>query len=423
MPESSQPDPASHPLTVICSAASDCGRKRANNEDAFLADPEDGLFAVADGMGGHNGGEVASALAVETLKKSVASAPADEFISQPTLSARRKLLEWLRKTIDPINQAIQERAEADANLRGMGCTLDVVMIRGRGLFLSHVGDSRIYLLRDGQLHRLTEDHNFGQMVLSAGAMTKEEVARHPQRNVLTRALGPFSTVQVDSAYVELLPRDVILLCSDGLYNEVPEPEIAKLLAGDVRHAAKELVEAAVAAGGRDNVTAVVLSVDVQPERTAVLGSELARAALAASPLFSSLTESELLRVQKIAFARECAAGDYLFEEGQLCSAFFLTVAGGVTAWRSGIKVGQFEPGDPLGNLALLPQIASVSARCETPVMVLEFPVSELQSLLTTDPLVAAKLAFAALAKTSERLVTVSSILTHHRAEGRIPLAE
>jgi CRP-like cAMP-binding protein len=155
----------------------------------------------------------------------------------------------------------------------------------------------------------------------------------------------------------------------------------------------------------------------------VLGGELARAALAASPLFAKFSESELLRVQKIAFAREFAAGEHIFQEGELVSSFFLTVAGGVTAWKGGIKVGHSEPGDPLGNLSMAPQVSTLSARCETPVVVLEFPVAEVQSLMTTDPVVAAKLAFAALAKASDRLASLGGILAKHRASGQIPLAE
>ena len=249
-------------------ALTDVGRKRENNEDTFTADPVLGLYAVADGMGGHAGGEVASQMAIDLLRRALLEAPDAAFLQFPTVANRRRLLDWLAQTIQKINAAMQARSQEDSALTGMGCTLDVVLIRGAGVFTAHVGDSRIYLLRAGGLYQLTEDHSFGQLLLTTGGLTPEQVAKHPQRNVLTRALGPFPSVQIDTAYFEIDAGDVFLLCSDGLYNEVPDPQLKELLTHGPDKAVPELIQTALDAGGRDNVTAVMIQGHREPAAAA-----------------------------------------------------------------------------------------------------------------------------------------------------------
>ena len=423
-------------LQVRGAALTDVGRKRSNNEDQFLLDVERSCFAVADGMGGHAGGEVASGLAMSELRAALTSAPDQAYLKEPSLSCRRELLDWLAKAIDPINRVIQAQAEQDPRLRGMGCTLDVALVRGDGLFLAHVGDSRVYLLRGGALQQLTEDHTLGQMMLSAGVITAEQLAHNPQRNALTRALGPFPTVQVDTAYVDLADGDVVLLCSDGLYNEVPSEKIAAILTRDRAQAPAALIQAALDGGGRDNITAVVFTADAPapaqkspaaaeeaPRRrrnTIVLGSAVAHAALAQSPLFAQFTMAELLRVQKIAIGREYAPDALIIEEGKVLSSFFLGVIGHTMATRGGHRIGSTGPGEPFGELSLVPQPALVSVHARTPVVALEFPLAEVQGLFSTEPLISAKLAHAALFRVSKRLRRAVEKLAEYRAAGLIP---
>jgi len=236
-------------LKVAVGAATDVGRVRERNEDSYLvADP---LFAVADGLGGHQGGEVASSVALDTLKD-VSTADGDE----ATIPDR------LREGVVRANQVVHTRAEADPNLKGMGTTLTAA-VAGTGRFhLAHVGDSRAYLLRDGELTALTEDHTLVRRLVSEGRLTPEEADVHPQRSILTRALGIEGDVEVDQATVEITAGDRILLCSDGLTSMITDRDVHGILASGraAQPTAEALVTAALEAGGQDNVTVVILDV-------------------------------------------------------------------------------------------------------------------------------------------------------------------
>lgn len=409
-------------MRVLGAALSDVGRKRQNNEDAYVLDPEHGLFAVADGMGGHNGGEVASGLAVAALRAGLAAAPDAAFLLQPALAERRGLLDWLAGLVASINRTIHQQAQTDPQLRGMGCTLDVALVRGNGLFLAHVGDSRVYLSRRGVLYQLTEDHTVGQMLRSAGALTDEELAAHPQRNALTRVLGPMPSVQVDTAYVELAAGDVILLCSDGLYNELAIERLQGPLGKEPQAAVRALIDDSLEMGARDNVTAVVFTVDdcTRPAPP-VLGAQATFAALAESPLFAEMSASEILRIQKSAIAHHAVAGTQVTAEGMPLDSLFLVVMGELSAWRSGQRTGRVGPGDPFGELTLTPQPASpVGVRAESDAVYLEFPIGELRALVASEPALGIKLTLALLTRVSQRLRSVVDVLARHRAAGRIP---
>lgn len=238
-------------MTVFrAGAATDVGRVRSNNQDSHLVH-EGELFAVADGMGGHQGGEVASSLALTVLT---------EAHDEPSTAT-------LVRAVRTANQAVFDRAGADPELRGMGTTLtalaDVDTRDGRRLGIVNVGDSRLYRLREGRdLEQLTEDHSLVASLLRQGRITPEEAETHPQRNILTRALGIDEAVAVDSWEVEPVVGDRFLICSDGLFNEVDEARLTATLRrfDDPADAAGELVRLANEGGGRDNITAVVVDV-------------------------------------------------------------------------------------------------------------------------------------------------------------------
>ncbi|HEX2030944.1 MAG TPA: Stp1/IreP family PP2C-type Ser/Thr phosphatase [Actinomycetota bacterium] len=228
-------------------AHTDVGRVREGNEDGFMAD--DPLFAVADGMGGHQGGEVASRLALEALGRGAPRSPGD---GDPS----GRLAEVVREA----NLAVLEKASTDPALHGMGTTLTAVVAGDQRIHLAHVGDSRAYLLRDGQLRRLTKDHTVVERMVEQGRLTPEEAEIHPQRSILTNALGVDADIRVDEATHDIRPGDRLLLCSDGLTGMVGEEEIAAILTdnADPQVAAEALVAAANEAGGQDNITALVL---------------------------------------------------------------------------------------------------------------------------------------------------------------------
>jgi len=260
-------------VKFAAAAATDQGRVRTNNEDAFLVDDKRALFAVADGMGGHRGGEVASHTAVEALRAAVASGSA------------------LNDAIERANTAVLSRAAGDEELTGMGTTLTAVIpIGGRQLLVGHVGDSRAYLLREGTLQRVTDDHSLVEELVREGRLTPEQADAHPQRAIITRALGIDDEVDVDVYTLDVEPGDRVLLCSDGLTTMLRERDVERLLRTErePQHAADALVDAANASGGEDNITVVVVDVlevdpPAPPDPTALLVDGEGRPEEAASP--------------------------------------------------------------------------------------------------------------------------------------------
>jgi serine/threonine protein phosphatase PrpC len=233
--------------------ATDAGQLRTQNEDHLYAG--DGLFVVADGMGGHLAGEVASEIAVSRLNERL---PADG----------RNQLDQLVAAVSEANREIYESSLDDPERAGMGTTITAIAVvadphDGEAFAVANVGDSRIYVMRHGRLRQVTIDHSFVQELVAEGAITRDEARTHPRRNIVTRALGIEPAVRVDSWTMPIIRGDRFVLCSDGLVDEVPDDVIAEVLAAhrdDAQAAADALVAAANAAGGRDNISVVVLDV-------------------------------------------------------------------------------------------------------------------------------------------------------------------
>ncbi len=228
-------------------AGTDTGRQRRANEDSFLARAP--LFVVADGMGGAQAGEVASRIAVESFQLGLENA------SDPELALADLAL--------AANSRIHELSHANAEQAGMGTTLTAVYVGEQDVAIAHVGDSRAYCLREGQLLRLTDDHSLVDELMRQGRLTPEEAVEHPQRSVITRALGPEGTVEVDTRSFVARAGDVYLLCSDGLTTMLSEQQIAAALIANprLREAGEALIAAANDAGGRDNITVVLIRLE------------------------------------------------------------------------------------------------------------------------------------------------------------------
>jgi protein phosphatase len=249
-------------------AFSDVGRSRDDNEDAYVVDERLVLFAIADGMGGHRGGEVASWTAIEALRAAVANGNA------------------INLAIGKANEAVIERAAGDPEVAGMGTTMTaVVPAAGRTVLIGHVGDSRAYLLHDGTLSRLTDDHSLVEELVREGRLTHEQAESHPRRNIVTRALGQEHDVEVDLYTLEVSPGDRILLCSDGLTVMVRDRDVERIVRGesDPQRAVELLVDAANEAGGEDNVTVILLDVLEVDEAAQPDPDALATATASATP--------------------------------------------------------------------------------------------------------------------------------------------
>src|SRR3954453_20514223 len=225
----------------------DVGRQRHSNEDNFYDRPP--LFAVADGMGGAQAGEVASEMAI------------DQFIQErDTNAAAEQQLEQIAKAA---NRKIWDVAQSDSRRAGMGTTLTAAMVDGQHVAVGHVGDSRLYLFREGELERMTRDHSLVEEFVRQGKLTPEQAEKHPQRSVITRALGPEGDVEVDTFRIAARDGDVYLLCSDGLSGMVSDDVLASIMGGGgpLDAMAKALIDAANENGGRDNITAVLFRLE------------------------------------------------------------------------------------------------------------------------------------------------------------------
>ena len=243
-------------------ASTHAGRKRRRNEDDYVVEPP--LFAVADGMGGAQAGEVASRLATEAFR---------EFRSVDDLDGEERLTAIIQEA----NRRIYDRAQTDAQASGMGTTVTAALVEPGGVVIGHVGDSRAYRIRAGELEQLTEDHSLVGDLMRSGRLTAEEAESHPQRSVITRALGTDPEVDVDTMRIDAEPGDVFLICSDGLTTMVGNDAILRAVeeSGDLEGATSALVKAANRRGGEDNVTVVLFTVEADAggiEETAPIAS-------------------------------------------------------------------------------------------------------------------------------------------------------
>ena len=234
-------------MLVQTASVTDTGRRRRHNEDAFVCEPP--LFAVADGMGGAQAGEVASNLAAAALREDRAERAGGE--------------ERVDELIQEANRRVYQRQSQDASASGMGTTMTVALVEDGHVAIGHVGDSRAYLIRGHSLEQLTEDHSLVAELVRSGKLSPEEAEGHPQRSVITRALGTDPDVDVDTVSVETRPGDLFLLCSDGLTSMVDDDTILQEIErnrGDLKTAAKALVRAANKGGGEDNITVIFFEI-------------------------------------------------------------------------------------------------------------------------------------------------------------------
>src|ERR1700712_5124339 len=251
-------------VTLEAWLVTDIGMVRDHNEDSAHMEPTRGFFIVADGMGGHAAGEVASAMAVETVRKTLEEAEPEitAFKKAPTDAGRRALVQLLQQAVLQAHQAVFQRGQTESDKQGMGTTLDVVLVAGAEAFVAHVGDSRTYLIRDGRSSQITTDHTVAEVLVIEGKLTIEEAQVSPLRTILVNAIGVSADVGVEMAHVTLKRGDRILLCSDGLHDYFPvEEEIAQRISAEKPgDALAEMVELAKTRGGHDNITGVAVLV-------------------------------------------------------------------------------------------------------------------------------------------------------------------
>lgn len=247
-------------MRVRWAAATHPGRRRASNEDAFCARPDLGLYIVADGMGGHVAGEIASRLAADTIEATVAAGDASPPDSRNCTLAERRLQEGFERA----SHAISQQTARNPRLRGMATTASAVLLSAGGSAIGHVGDSRVYLWRDELLQQLTHDHSWVAEQVTLGLLSAADARQHPWRNVVTRALSASDPPQVELSPLTLQNRDRLLISSDGLHGVINDERIGGVLGAttSLESTCQQLIDEANRAGGPDNITTLILEIDV-----------------------------------------------------------------------------------------------------------------------------------------------------------------
>ena len=236
-------------------AKSDVGKAREMNQDYYYISPSESninLYILADGMGGYKGGEVASRLATISVKNYI------ESNFENTLKDKEEILKLIKNSMEYANMVVYEKSKEDQELEAMGTTLEVCLIYNNRAYIGHVGDSRIYRIRKEFMRKLTTDHSYVETLVKDGTITKEEAMHHPKKNMLTKALGCTPFVEADVTVKGFIKDDIILICSDGLTNMIPEDEIYDIIKDNVEETPAKLIEKANENGGYDNITAIVI---------------------------------------------------------------------------------------------------------------------------------------------------------------------
>ena len=407
-------------LDVKAHGVTDVGRKRKRNEDALVIAPELGLYAVADGMGGHNAGDVASQSAVEVVRARLAQRAEvlAAFTADPSPDHGAAAARLVEEAIQAACADIHHMAAVDLRLRGMGTTFVCLVVAGERAIVAHVGDSRLYLLRRGALHVLTEDHTLVAAQLKAGEITPEGAKNSPFKGVLTRALGQHESVEVDALVVDLYPGDAFLLCSDGLYGYLDEAELSARLGEGVGEALPAaLVTIANERGGRDNITALVVSAQAVAAETA--SAVMARIdVLRRIPLFAHLTYREQNEVLAVAQTRDYPIGATIVREGEPGGDLFVLLAGRVSIERGGLPIAGVTAGGHFGELGLVdagPRSASVVAM--EPLRAMVIHRDAMLALMQREPTLAVKMLWAFVQVLSQRLRATNTELSEMLSSG------
>jgi PPM family protein phosphatase len=373
-------------MELSFAAATDVGRQRNHNEDNFLIDKKLRLFMVADGMGGHAAGEVASSIAVHEIRDAINNNRdlIDRYrVDHPGVQAY-EILQVLEHAVQAACGAVHQRAQAEPDKRGMGTTATVLLIAGAGDhlrgFIAHVGDSRVYLARQTQCHVLTEDHSLMNELVRRGKLNREQIETSPYKqykNAVTRAVGVYGSVEVDTFDFDILPGDRLLLCSDGMYAYIDESELPKQLAdGDIKEVPKKLVDVANKGGGHDNITAVVLRISEATGTEATPRStEIAQKleVLKGMQMFRYLTYKELVQVAAIAETVEVKKDENVFTAGSPGDAMYVVVHGTVKLVMGDQTVAELTRGQHFGEIALIDRstrsLTAIAADASTLVVI------------------------------------------------------
>ena len=403
-------------------AATDVGKVRDHNEDNFLVDKKLALFVVADGMGGHAAGEVASAIAVRAIHEELKRERdlLAEYVEHSGKIPKRDIAALMEHSVQRACAKVHEEATGDPSKRGMGTTMSALLVLGTQAFIAHVGDSRIYLLRNDAVQQITEDHTVYNELIKRGKLTRDQIEKVAQKNAITRAVGVYERVEVDTLVIELLPGDTFLLCSDGLHGYLQAPEELRApMAVDSMEGAKALITLANERGGKDNITSVIVKLGEEGAKDERRARQLSlkREMLAKMPIFSRLNERELLRVMQAVEVRAFDDGTQIIREGDRGDELFIVLTGQVRVARGLATLTHLGPGEHVGEMALIrsvPRSATVTA--EGPAEVIAIRRADFFEILRKEHELAVKMLWQFLGVLADRLDTTSKELRAAKAE-------
>ncbi len=375
-------------------AATDTGREPTYNEDSFLCDEQLNLFIVADGLGGHKAGDVASALCVQTVRDTVAEI--HEMLSRLRAGDesvdRNEIIRVLEHALQTAATLIRKQAAAVPNLERMGTTCSLLLLAGEHGFVAHVGDSRVYLIRGRKVHQLSEDHSLANELQRRGRIKMEDLKGSDYEDLasaVTRAVGIYENVEVDAFDFKVQPGDRFLLCSDGLHSYLDDSTIARVMClPSVRNAGVRMIDIAYQGGGHDNITAI--TVEVAPGEVDEAPATVTER-LAVLPLFLHLDQGELARFAEAVEIVDHEDGDPLYA-GHPGDALFVVLRGEVWLRRNGIGVIRFPAGALVSGLCLEEEAQrGVVAEATGATQVLVIRRHQLQAILAGEPQLAFKL--------------------------------
>lgn len=402
--------------------ATDVGRVRDHNEDSFLVDKKLGLFVVCDGMGGHAAGEVASNLAARIVRDSLAAErdALDEFEQGHGRTTRKDVLRLLEASVQQACSTVHHEGVLDESKRGMGTTLDALLILGNRGFIAHVGDARIFLYRQGSVHQLTEDHSLINELLKRGRLSREQIEKVQYKNAVTRAVGVYESVEVDVFDFDVLPGDRFLLCSDGLHGYLEEAELRRLFEEIPEESlTPHLIQLANDRGGKDNITAVVVLTPEDESGVDKLSREvnLKLDILHKMPLFRFVTFQELVRILNITSVRPFMKHETVVEEGDDGDELFVVLTGKVQIHSGATTIAELGPGQHFGEMALVdkaPRSASVTALESSKLLTIKR--RDFFDMIRKDHDVAVKLLWSFLGVLTQRLRSTSRELGQAREQ-------
>jgi serine/threonine protein phosphatase PrpC len=385
---------------------------RADNQDAFGLDEENGLFVIADGIGGKVEGAKASQMFVDRLQEDATRFARLLASSDPIANDdhRQRIFDFLVRRVDRANREIFEQGGGR-----MGTTCEVLLLGEEVAFVAHVGDSRVYLLRDGEIFQLTSDHTFAEEMKrrrerleQAGEESDEDFGRY--EHVLTRSIGGQPAVEIDTLFVDLQPGDEFILCSDGVSDVVGPGEMLRASEGHAPETlAGQLVDAALEGGSSDNVTAVVVQVPVDDRRSFDVNAPVDTirkvSFLEEIELFEGLNRPDLLKLLRIVYRRSYEPGEYVIREGEETDELYMILEGAVDLMVDDREITRLEPGEHFGELALFgPTERTADARAGEASTLLVLPGAQLEELAdAADPELGNRLLKNLLAHASRRI--------------------